>query len=814
MKSKEASFESARKQLHQTLRNWHRPEGGFAPIFSALHLFRQLEIPGQLSRWQRRSQGYQALEACIIELGEAHQEHSQLLHSRFVKNQSIRKIAFSRQVSIDQINRLQREAIRVLTQLVLDKDHAAKARTIEKLTAKLPPRNYSALIGRKAIIAKTRQLLASPTPPWMVALTGLGGSGKTAIADAMVRELIDTLSYLEILWLHFESGKTSASWEVLLGKMAVQLLTETTPVAQYADEIRWKLKQKPTLIVLDNLEEEIEQLDWLQRLSEFCNPGKILVTSRRLPADMADIHVVKVRELEKNAAKRLLTYQIKTLGLDETLPEMESRFEQIYRHVGGSPLALKLVAGLLHAWPFGRILRSVGDGQTNRTKKLYGEVFQSTWTSLNSPARKLLQSMMLVDEEGASIEQLEAVSRLKPYALLDNIKVLTSRSLLEFRRDSTYFRYGIHRLTKSFLYSHLSGGQSAGRNKFVGQVRKNLDFWHSQTAKFGTSEVIARDEGNLTRAIEYGLKADRTVTSAANLLIRLHPGVKSGRAVPSWAGLVALAIQRVPQTAKTDRFILSTLHNQLGALQWQVEDYENSLVNFQTAQSLARSVKSHRVRAMAHLGISLVYWVKGDYKRARQVILPLTKSTNRWVVNSVKIRLSAALGLISYAQKHYSTAERQFCKTLKTVGPGDDALKAQLLVNRGLCLQMLGRLPEAFKHYTRAADTLSSDPGREKELAHINLLRSAAFFQLGDLPNAQIALARARRYRTFEEEIVARAYFESSLGRIYLKTNKRHKAAGMLKSAAKLWEETGKPVMALRADDLLQIVEPNRSLHN
>ena len=110
---------------------------------------------------------------------------------------------------------------------------------------------------------------------------------------------------------------------------------------------------------------------------------------------------------------------------------------------------------------------------------------------------------------------------------------------------------------------------------------------------------------------------------------------------------------------------------------------------------------------------------------------------------------------------------------------------------------MLGRLPAAFKHYTRAADTFSSDPGREKELAHINLLRSAAFFQLGDLPNAQIALARASRYRTFEGEIVARAYFESSLGRIYLKTNKRHKAAGVLKSAAKLWEETGKPVMAL-----------------
>jgi len=192
--------------------------------------------------------------------------------------------------------------------------------------ASLPSRNYSELFGRETITAKIARLLTSPTTPYMVALTGLGGCGKTAVADAVVRKIIAALLYQNVLWVRIETGKPSTSLEGLLGKLAVPLLPETTPVAQYGREIRGLLKQERYLIVIDNLEEEIEQLEWLQSLEEFCNPSKLLITSRRLPADLADIYLVNIPELSQAAAKRMLASQMRSLGLEKSLPRVDKTF--------------------------------------------------------------------------------------------------------------------------------------------------------------------------------------------------------------------------------------------------------------------------------------------------------------------------------------------------------------------------------------------------------------------------------------------------------------------------------------------------------
>ena len=500
-----ARIENLRKQLHQSLRDWHRADSELPPLFSNLHIFQRLAIPSYFSRSQQRNRHYKELGSYISELGQDNQEYSELLFRRFVRNETVQKVAFTWHASTGQVNRVQREVIGALTDYLLDKENAARTECMERQAASLPSRNYSELFGRETITAKIARLLTSPTTPYMVALTGLGGCGKTAVADAVVRKIIAALLYQNVMWVRIETSKPSTSLEALLGKLAVHLLPDTTPVAQYGREIRRLLKQERYLIVIDNLEEEIEQLEWLQSLEEFCNPSKLLITSRRLPADLADIYLVNIPELSQAAAKRLLASQMRSLGLEKSLPRVDKTFDQIYRHTGGSPLALKLVAGLLHVWPLGLILKSIGEKPTRRTKRLFNDIYQSSLSSITPQTQQLLQSMLLIGEEGATTEQLEAISRLRQPDLLDSLQLLGSRSLLELRGTPAEVRYGIHRLTQSFLNARMSEGLPPNRQKFGRAVNANLRYWLGYLAKSGAMRSLGSDGGNLRRAIEFGL---------------------------------------------------------------------------------------------------------------------------------------------------------------------------------------------------------------------------------------------------------------------------------------------------------------------
>lgn len=297
---------------------------------------------------------------------------------------------------------------------------------------------------------------------------------------------------------------------------------------------------------------------------------------------------------------------------------------------------------------------------------------------------------------------------------------------------------------------------------------------------------------------------DRALARSADLLIQLQPGIQRRGLGNSWVSLLGVLIQRVSQRRRLDRSILPSLHDRLGVLLWQAEDYESALKNFESARLLARAGKLLHLEASAWLGICLVHWAKGNPKEASKIIKPVYNTfARRDRRDSIEIRLLAALGLISFSRGHYSTAEKHFRNALGVGNFDDKTIRAQLCVGRGLCLQMLGRLPAALRQYGLAAHSLANDQGARREFAHIDLLRSSAFFQAGDLANAQAALERATRQVPFQGEIAARAFFESGMGRIYMQTGKSKKAASLFKSAAKLWRRTGKPSMALNASGLI-----------
>ena len=77
------------------------------------------------------------------------------------------------------------------------------------------------------------------------------------------------------------------------------------------------------------------------------------------------------------------------------------------------------------------------------------------WQKLTPEGQALLQAMPLVAEPGAKPEQMRAISDLPEKGFWPAVTELFSRSLLEARGNIQERRYGIHRLTETFLRTEI-----------------------------------------------------------------------------------------------------------------------------------------------------------------------------------------------------------------------------------------------------------------------------------------------------------------------------------------------------------------------
>jgi hypothetical protein len=433
-------IESVSKAVHAALRKWGDADGLELKPLKALQIF-----AGEKASL--------VLTSALGELKHTNPLQSEILERRFVLNDAIKRVSLALHISEDHANRQQREGIEALAGLLLKKELQVRKEGGENLLSKLPPRTYERLVGTEEVEAKLDDLLAKRSSPSVLAITGLGGLGKTALADLVVRNTIDQLSYSKLIWIRVESsiGDLTAFQDQLLAKLAANFWVQHEPTINQFDAIKKALKQESCLVVIDNLEDEIRDIGWLYLLQEFADPSKFLLTGRVLPRTVANIRVIKLRELQQKPATEFLVDHALRSGLVDHAQELEERSADIYARVGGNPLALKLIVGLLHVWPLETVLRSLEQGPGSDIEGMYKHIFEKSWKSLTSSAQQMLRAMPLVAESGGSIDQLQAVSGLPELETREALKELATRSLIELRSATKQPRYGIHRLTESFL---------------------------------------------------------------------------------------------------------------------------------------------------------------------------------------------------------------------------------------------------------------------------------------------------------------------------------------------------------------------------
>jgi tetratricopeptide (TPR) repeat protein len=214
--------------------------------------------------------------------------------------------------------------------------YAFRTTVFDFTTAEIQPPTAPRFVGRQRELKELTALLQAGG---IVVLTGLGGMGKTALAQQAVRQMRSHFIG-STGWVNCE---TMPSLGDILLTAAVALIGDI--VEQFRPDERQQrladaLRDRPCLLVLDNFEtiaDNSEVLRWLQTISA---PSTALIVSRqRVPYLRAP--TLTLSELSTDDAVTLFTQRARDAGWEGTDAEGLPRLCEL---VDNLPLAIELVA--------------------------------------------------------------------------------------------------------------------------------------------------------------------------------------------------------------------------------------------------------------------------------------------------------------------------------------------------------------------------------------------------------------------------------------------------------------------------------------
>ena len=455
-------------QVRKAFKHWHSSNGAESPL-ATLYAYRQLQR--ELGRTPRHTAN-QLLLTVLDEMRQQRLLEADFLQRRFLDQASIGELAQHYSVAESTIYTMQREAIERATETVHKVEAQARAAQKERLLRRLGAPAYGELVGVQPHIEQLLTQLQVGAPPWLVAIEGLGGIGKTALADALLRHIIEQEVYDEIGWVSAQQHRLNLGGAIntvsqpaltadsLVETLVQQLLPNLGQMAAPSSEtllrrLRTLLKQIPHLIVIDNLESLLDVEGLLPTLQDLANPSKFLLTSRDRLYTAPTIYHFKVPELNEAHTLQLVRLEaaISNLPLLATAPE--NALQPIYATVGGNPLALRLIVGQTHIYTLASILEYLRNAQGQTAENLYTYIYRRAWDGLDALSQDVLLIMPLVNPSGDDVATIAEVGGLDADAVRQALNRLVTFNLVDAHGTINERRYRIHGLTRTFLHEQV-----------------------------------------------------------------------------------------------------------------------------------------------------------------------------------------------------------------------------------------------------------------------------------------------------------------------------------------------------------------------
>ncbi|MFK7800934.1 MAG: NB-ARC domain-containing protein [Anaerolineae bacterium] len=453
--------------IRQELKNYHVfDEEPGAEVNSFRVLKNQLETQSQPNApFAKRLAFNTVLHQVLDETSKENKDLATLLKKRFLDKETIPEVSEHFHISQATVSRWTDRAIEIATAKFNEIEQEANESWYNRLTARLPARNYDRLVGVDTLRDRLVTKIVDPEGPGIIALSGIGGIGKSSLADYVVRKALRSGLFHEVAWIGFRpehekwllvKGQTQEQFVSLLAHAVVPgagPLSLDRQVERIAD----RLKSVAHLIVIDNLEEQQETDSIIQYLNGIENPSRFIVTTRVQPA-RTTCHVTNLTELARDDSLNMMQYYLESTGQTQIGEVDEETLEKIFYIVGGNPLALKITAGLMQWMPLEKILADLEKGRGDAAV-IYQTIFRHTWNTLSAESQLLLQSMAMSGAvEGVSASKMQETSGLAVETFWNTVDELLLRSMLEVRGPLNNRRYGIHRLTEAFIDMEIGTG--------------------------------------------------------------------------------------------------------------------------------------------------------------------------------------------------------------------------------------------------------------------------------------------------------------------------------------------------------------------
>lgn len=462
-------LEDLTREIHVALSHYHK---GIADPNTLLGNFllvqqQQQKLQTQNVPTRLRLATNAVLLSGVENLEQQFPKEAEILRYRFFDVLSIEKASKKVGYSPDHANRLQREGIKHLAEILLAQEEMARNEALKSLTAYLPRDNDGVkLFGVDELRGRLLAVLLRPEQPWIVAITGIGGIGKTSLAESLAFEVAKRFHFKHIFYhrvqdnhLGSDMANPAGVYDSFLFDMSRQLWPEITDRAILANEnkVLQGLKENPNLIIIDNLELEGDIDYLLEKASYFVNPSRLLLTSRFQPYQNRSIHSETVNALSEPDSLALMRHQAEVANIATVKQASDEQLKSIFERTGGNPQALKLMIALLGRLPLKIVLQNLRQASPGRIEEMYRDIYWQSWRSLTPEAQTLLQAMALVSEsDGGTMEQLLETTALEETQFWEAVALLHQRSLLLVHGSLDNRSYTIHQLTNTFLATEIN----------------------------------------------------------------------------------------------------------------------------------------------------------------------------------------------------------------------------------------------------------------------------------------------------------------------------------------------------------------------
>ncbi len=507
------------------------------------------------------------------------------------------------------------------------------------------------LIGRDDELTRICNWLEDPGIR-LVTVVGMGGIGKTRLAQEVAGLWSDPM-----IWVRLDD--VTDSEESLLSRLGQTLELPECPRQEWHTRLDTVLTGT-TLLVFDNLEHLRAQATSLAELISRHPQLKLLVTSRS-PLLISGERLLNLDPLDHRSASQLFLERARTVRPEfEPCDANQTLIENLCRRIDGIPLSLELAAARLRHLGLGELYRSLehsldllSGGGPDRPARQQTLTSTLDWSyRLLTPSEQETFRLLSVFRGGFDTEALRAVG-----GGASELLSLSDHSLVWAQPTTTGdSRFALLETVRTYAEALL---QTTGESQqydlahavYYESLANTVESWRGGTAHADGLKLLAREKGNLNKALE-------TLQSL-------------GR----YAEALSLA----------------------GALGW----YWEACSLLQEGRLVLEGLLEKESAPLAQQYLATLLRHQGDYERADEAY---QAALDGWRESKERERVSealAGLGQLRFREGSYSAAKDYFVEAL---AQGDERRQVEATNGLGRIAWMEGRLDQALQLEMRSLD--------------------------------------------------------------------------------------------------------------